>query len=145
MQHKGTIPIETPRLLLRRFTPQDAPLAYRNWTSDDAVTKYLRWPTHQSEQITKEVVESWMYLSAGCLSLSTFTSSVGSKSSTIPLMYAPVIAACSMIKIPTMFRIRISVSTAAVIRITFATKMLACSSLLTMIEFSPDFVEVIVA
>ena len=42
MRHAGTHDIETPRLLLRRLTPADAPAMYRNWANDPAVTRFLR-------------------------------------------------------------------------------------------------------
>ena len=42
MNHKGTKTIETERLLLRKFREDDAEAAYRNWTSDDKVTEFLR-------------------------------------------------------------------------------------------------------
>ena len=48
MNHIGTLPIETPRLLLRPFTRNDAPAMFTNWANDDRVTKFLRWPTHRS-------------------------------------------------------------------------------------------------
>lgn len=60
MKHKGTIRLETPRLFLRPFQKSDIPLAYRNWMSDPAVTKFLRWPTHSSSSVTEEVVGSWI-------------------------------------------------------------------------------------
>ena len=31
MRHAGTQEIETPRLLLRRLMPSDAPMMYANW------------------------------------------------------------------------------------------------------------------
>lgn len=34
MRHAGTQDIETPRLLLRRLLPEDAPQMYANWASD---------------------------------------------------------------------------------------------------------------
>ena len=43
MEHKGTITIETKRLVLRAFVIEDAPLAFANWESDDNVTEFLRW------------------------------------------------------------------------------------------------------
>ena len=46
MEHKGTVTLETERLILRRFTADDAEAAFKNWTSSDAVTKFLRWETH---------------------------------------------------------------------------------------------------
>ena len=57
MNHVGTLPIETDRLLLRRAEMKDAEAMYRNWTSDDEVTKYLTWPTHASVEVTKGFIE----------------------------------------------------------------------------------------
>lgn len=55
MKHIGTKNIETERLILRRFTLDDADAMYRNWASDDEVTKYLIWPAHSSVYITKMI------------------------------------------------------------------------------------------
>lgn len=41
LQHKGTQTIETERLLLRRFTEDDAEAVFANWMSDPETTKYL--------------------------------------------------------------------------------------------------------
>lgn len=41
MNHKGTVTLETERLILRRFTMDDAEAMFRNWASDPEVTKYL--------------------------------------------------------------------------------------------------------
>ena len=60
MNHLGTKPIETSRLILRRFTLEDAQAMYRNWASDPAVTKYLTWPTHTSEEVTHRVLSDWV-------------------------------------------------------------------------------------
>lgn len=60
MQHRGTILIETDRLILRRFTLDDSVAAFRNWTSDDKVTEFLRWPTHESMEITKKIIKMWV-------------------------------------------------------------------------------------
>ena len=48
MQHCGTKRLETERLILRRYVMEDAAAVYKNWASDDEVTKYLTWPTHKS-------------------------------------------------------------------------------------------------
>lgn len=42
MKHKGTVSIETPRLVLRRFNEYDALMAYKNWESDSKVPEFLR-------------------------------------------------------------------------------------------------------
>jgi ribosomal-protein-alanine N-acetyltransferase len=60
MNHKVTRTIETERLILRKFTKGDIRLAYKNWTSDKAVTKYLRWPTHKDLSVTERVLNDWI-------------------------------------------------------------------------------------
>ncbi len=60
MQHTGTVTLETPRLLLRRFRQEDVVPMYRNWASDPEVTKFLTWPTHPSEEVTDTVIADWV-------------------------------------------------------------------------------------
>lgn len=60
MNHRGTVELETPRLILRAFTMEDAPAAFLNWTGDAAVTKYLRWPTHSDLSVTERVLHGWI-------------------------------------------------------------------------------------
>ena len=60
MKHCGTQRIETERLILRRFTPDDAEAMYRNWASDPEVTKYLTWPAHSGVDVSKAVLEGWV-------------------------------------------------------------------------------------
>lgn len=62
MLHKGTKTIETNRLILRKFKKTDVQAVYDHWTSDDKVTEFLRWPTHQSVEITQRVLKSWIDL-----------------------------------------------------------------------------------
>ena len=57
MEHQGTKTIETERLILRKFTADDLSAIFHNWTSDEKVTEFLRWPTHKSIDITKRVLE----------------------------------------------------------------------------------------
>ena len=59
MHHIGTQTIETKRLILRRFTPDDAESMYRNWASDPEVTRYLTWPPHASIDATRALLEDW--------------------------------------------------------------------------------------
>ena len=54
MRHAGTQEIETPRLLLRRLLPSDAPMMYANWASDPEVTRWLRWTPHKDVAETRE-------------------------------------------------------------------------------------------
>ncbi len=60
MNHCGTQPISTERLYLRRFATTDVDAMYQNWACDDAVTKYLMWPTHPSPDVTRAVLEDWV-------------------------------------------------------------------------------------
>lgn len=60
MNHLGTKCIETPRLILRPFTLDDADAMYRNWASDPKVTKYMTWPTHTSVEISRMVLSDWV-------------------------------------------------------------------------------------
>ena len=53
MNHLGTIQLETDRLVLRRFTLDDAESVFNNWASDDEVTKYLTWSTHKSIDVSR--------------------------------------------------------------------------------------------
>ena len=60
MNHLGTVTIETKRLILRKFTEDDALAAFNNWTNDTAVTEFLRWPYHENIGITKKVLADWI-------------------------------------------------------------------------------------
>lgn len=60
LNHKGTITLETERLVLRKFTKEDAMDMFNNWASDSEVTKHLTWPTHSSIEVSKEVVRLWI-------------------------------------------------------------------------------------
>ncbi|MGI5855053.1 MAG: GNAT family N-acetyltransferase [Candidatus Merdivicinus sp.] len=58
MNHKGTAMLRTSRLLLRRFAPGDEEAMFRNWTSDPAVSKFMRWTAHQSPAEDRELLEN---------------------------------------------------------------------------------------
>ena len=60
MQHLGTMKLETERLILRRFTIDDAGAMFNNWASDPEVTKYLMWPAHTSIEISVTVITEWV-------------------------------------------------------------------------------------
>ena len=60
MNHKGTIQLETERLILRRFTIDDAPVMFKNWASDPEVTKFMTWPTHKDVGVSRWVLDSWI-------------------------------------------------------------------------------------
>ena len=60
MNHLGTRTIETERLILRRFVPEDAQAMFDNWASDPVVAEYVTWPAHASPEISRMVVNSWV-------------------------------------------------------------------------------------
>ena len=60
MNHKGTITLETNRLILRRFRLDDAQAMYDNWASDPEVTKFLTWPIHGNVEISRSILQSWI-------------------------------------------------------------------------------------
>ncbi len=60
MKHKGTVTIETDRIILRKFSADDINAAFYNWTSDEKVTEFLRWPTHKDIGITERVLNDWI-------------------------------------------------------------------------------------
>ncbi len=60
MKHYGTQRLETERLVLRRFTKEDALAMYQNWASDEEVTKYLTWPTHTCLEVSQKVIADWI-------------------------------------------------------------------------------------
>jgi ribosomal-protein-alanine N-acetyltransferase len=60
MEHLGTKQLETQRLILRRFELSDAQAMFRNWASDDEVTKFLMWPTHKDVSISGKILKEWV-------------------------------------------------------------------------------------
>ena len=60
LTQKGTQTIRTERLILRRFRMDDAKAMFSNWASDEAVTKYLTWPTHTALEQSKWVLNEWV-------------------------------------------------------------------------------------
>lgn len=60
MKHCGTQRLETARLILRRYVNADAAAMYNNWASDTEVTKFLTWPAHSSQEISRSVIEDWV-------------------------------------------------------------------------------------
>ncbi|HKL80471.1 MAG TPA: GNAT family N-acetyltransferase [Mobilitalea sp.] len=58
--HKGTNPIETIRLQLRRFEYTDVEDMYNNWASDPEVVKYLPWGPHESIKVTRKRISDWI-------------------------------------------------------------------------------------
>ena len=60
MKHLGTKTLDTPRLILRQFVIDDCELFYKNWASDERVTKYMTWDAHQNIELTKIIVTDWV-------------------------------------------------------------------------------------
>lgn len=60
MKHLGTVRLETERLILRKATLDDVVPAYKNWVTDDEVTKFLRWKSHNNIDETKYIFSSWI-------------------------------------------------------------------------------------
>lgn len=60
MNHCGTLPLETKRLILRRFELSDAPAFYRNVCSDPKVNTYLTWKLHESPAETEALLEDFI-------------------------------------------------------------------------------------
>ena len=52
--------IDTERLTLRPFTYSDTIDVFNGWASDDEVTKYLTWNTHESIDVTRKIIDLWV-------------------------------------------------------------------------------------
>ncbi len=60
LNHLGTRTIETPRLVLRRYTVADAPAMFENWANDAEVTRYMRWKPHANVEESRSVLQKWV-------------------------------------------------------------------------------------
>ena len=60
MNHCGTVPLETERLILRRFQLSDAPDFYQNVTSDPEVNRFLTWENDKSVADTEELMKEFI-------------------------------------------------------------------------------------
>ena len=59
LHHKGTVTIETERLILRRFTMEDVEPMFLGWATDPEVCKHMTWPPHENMEVTRELLERW--------------------------------------------------------------------------------------
>lgn len=59
MDNKGTIQLETDRLILRKGTINDAKQIYENYGKDPAVSKYVVWNKHENIQEAVNLMEKW--------------------------------------------------------------------------------------
>lgn len=66
MRHRGSVPLETDRLVLDRLTAADAEEMFRNWAGDEAVARFMRWPAHKDSLETFQLLAGWecLYSSA---------------------------------------------------------------------------------
>lgn len=60
LKHRGTQPIETERLLLRRIRLDDAANMYTGWTSDPEVARYCVWSPHGNKGETMQLTKLWV-------------------------------------------------------------------------------------
>lgn len=60
LNHKGTVKIETERLVLRRFVFEDAESMFNNWASDGDICKYMRWTCHKNIDETRKIIRGWV-------------------------------------------------------------------------------------
>lgn len=60
MKLLGTITLETDRLILRKFTIDDAPKMFKNYGSDSNVNKFFNWKTHKTINDSIETIKLFM-------------------------------------------------------------------------------------
>lgn len=60
MEHRGTVEIETERLILRRHTIDDAEIMFKNWVTESDVTKFLSWQPHKNVEETRALLKDWV-------------------------------------------------------------------------------------
>lgn len=57
---KGTVELNTERLVLRKIQESDYEDIFKCWTSDYEVSKYVTWEPHKSSEQTKKLVNYWI-------------------------------------------------------------------------------------
>lgn len=60
MKHRGTRTLFTKRLILRKFKLNDGEAMFKNWAKDSEVTKFLVWKPHDSVEVSKNIIKSWI-------------------------------------------------------------------------------------
>ncbi|MDY2986611.1 MAG: GNAT family N-acetyltransferase [Peptoniphilus sp.] len=60
MDHKGTVKLETERLILKKFSLDDSEQVFKNWANEDEVTEFLRWKSHNNIEVTKNILSEWI-------------------------------------------------------------------------------------
>lgn len=60
INHKGTIKLETERLILRRFNFNDINAMYNNWATDTKVTRYMTHSTYNNKKEVSAKIDKWV-------------------------------------------------------------------------------------
>lgn len=60
MKLVGTHPIHTDRLVLRRWSVDDAQQMYDNLASDTEATRFVTWPPHPNVDATRLLLTGWV-------------------------------------------------------------------------------------
>ncbi len=60
MHDVGTKTLRGQRVVLRRFTRNDAEAMFKNWASDPRVTETVTWHPHKDVNETKELLKIWV-------------------------------------------------------------------------------------
>lgn len=58
--NKGTIKLESKRLILRKVKLSDYNNIFNCWTNDDNVSKYVTWNSHKTPEETKKLTNYWI-------------------------------------------------------------------------------------
>ena len=59
MNHEGSVTLETERLVLRPFTPDDADAVYRNWAGDREATRFMPYERASSVEEARNLISRW--------------------------------------------------------------------------------------
>ena len=60
INHIGTQPVETNRLILRKYETTDADDMFRNWVTDPEVSHFWGWEPHKNIDETKTLLYGWI-------------------------------------------------------------------------------------
>lgn len=52
--------LETERLILRKLRSDDCDRIFSCWANDEVVTRYLTWLPHESVDVTRKILNSWL-------------------------------------------------------------------------------------
>lgn len=62
MNHQGTQIIETPRLILRPFQPEDASAMFEYWVADEEILDHTPWPALKTLDEVNQAIANWQAL-----------------------------------------------------------------------------------